>query len=370
MIIKNKKLIITLTILPLICVSLYVFIFYVKKTNEKYIAVSSTLDFENPGSTEIVTYDNNLNKLTNETINLGTGLFHIESKNKIYLFAGQSYLSINKSTGEQKKFENIIDTGVIESVNSTGDCPVLIKNIGMLTELDYDCEICIIDDLDNPKLTSFKTQNTLAADAIKFKNKIYAITSSSGASGSYFIEIYDENGTLIDKNKLYISNCMYKFYIYNDSLYLLSFSGECYSTIINKVNDDGMLNNTDTKIFDGLFSVNPINNNIYSSTKDGTIFKINLDGNKPEEIVSIKDLLPSKNNNVNSIFNLLYFYDNTFAIRSLIEVPVADSKYNTSVVFFIPEEGEYVNCETVTNLDMDNSTKGKRIVYFGKISTK
>ena len=114
---------------------------------------------------------------------------------------------------------------------------------------------------------------------------------------------------------------MYKFYIYNDSLYLLSFSGECYSTIINKVNDDGMLNNTDTKIFDGLFSVNPINNNIYSSTKDGTIFKINLDGNKPEEIVSIKDLLPSKNNNVNSIFNLLYFYDNTFAIRSLIEVP-------------------------------------------------
>lgn len=341
--------------------------FIVNKENntQNYISISSTFDSIRPGNTDITIYDKNFKELSKTSIDfggVGTGL--IDHGDKIYLFGGRSYIMLNKKTGEYKEYEDIMDCGVIEAANGMSETPVFVKNIGLTSATDYDCEICEIDDLDNPKVTSFKTQNTFASDAIKFNNKIYAATSSAGKDNNFFIEIYDSNHKLIVKNKIYTTSGVLRFYVNNDILYLISNMGSI--TSIYKVSEEGNIEIVPIKGFDGYYYINPLNNNIYSSSSSGHIRKISLNGDDPEEILDINSFMPPHETEYDFTSNVL-FYDNTFAVRSVIRLPVSENA-PTGIKVYVPSGNTYKESEVLSKQDAANAQQGKRLVYFGEIS--
>lgn len=299
----------------------------------EYISISTTSDYEQPGKSEINFYDNSMKKINTEYINSGGYHTYIEKDNMIYLLGGKSLLKINKNSAEITESSNIIDSGIMELVNVQGDTSIFINNIGVVSKTEYDSEICEILELDNPKVNSFKTDKSLAMDAIKIKDKYYVISRRfDEEKSSRALEIYDNNKILLSKETLDNSHTFYQFYKKNDDLYLIGTFGEFENKIL-KLNEDGLLSLVDTlEGFTGEIFIDQFKQELYLLNDDG-VHQVDIEKKKITTIFDTKDFYKENNDYTINMF----FTTNSQALR-IIKRSKADVNLEAEVKYFIKSE--------------------------------
>ena len=367
----SKRFIITILILGL-CFACVIIVTMIncKSGYPQYIAISSTFDHVVPGSTTFTTYDKKFNKISSESIDLGCGgPGVIDNQDEIYFFAGRSYISLDKNTGKYKQYPNIIDRGVIEAVNGMGQCPVLVKNVGFISSTEYDCEVCVIDDLNNPSISSFKTQNSSVSDAIKFNDMFYVVTQAAEDSRDMFLEVYDSEYNFIVKNKIYFDSAEFKFYVSKDNtLYLFNFLDN--STSVYKVNKEGTLNDVPSNKFTGYCHINQINRKVYCTSNDGGILEVNIDESNCNEILNVDKLMPEHTVSYDYT-NTLLFDNDKFVIRTIARLPLdLVSEVNACIKIYIQDGNKYIESKVLSETDLINSREGKSLIYFGSLYNK
>lgn len=332
--------------------------------SQKYVSISSTRDFVIPGKSEIVIYDASMKKLNTQSINTGGYFNYIEREDSIYFIGGMSILRLDKKSGAVKEFPNIVDDGIIDKVNVQGDTPLLVKNIRAISDNEYDCEICEFSDLDNPKIiTSFKTNKSLAMDAIKLNNKYYVLSRLFGVEeySNYALEIYDDNYALISKQILDSPCTFFQFYENNDSLYIVGDSFGLENDIL-KLNEDDSLTSLDINGFVGCIFINQFEEELYVFDNTGVVNKVNIEEKNVTPVIDMKKIDESYDAN-NDYYIRQYFTENSKAFSTVIRNSVKPD-LPAKVKHFIKTEQDQ-EFKEIEGLSVDNDVMMG--IYFGAL---
>lgn len=335
----------------------------------KYISISTTSDYIEPAQSEINIYDESMKIVDTKQIDSGSYYSYMEKENKMYFFGGKSILSIDKTSGKLKTFNNIIDKGIIENINNQGDSPLFINNIELTSKNVYNSEIHEILDLNDMSQTSFKTNDSLALDAIKISNKYYVISRNfKDDENNRVLEIYDTNQSLINEIPLDFDSSIYQFYKKNDKLYLIGSASADEKIKIININEDltlSLINELDidsSEIF-----IDQSNQELYILNNSG-VHKIDIEQNIVITIFDTKQF-DSSNQKDNEYAISAFFGGNGKSLRVIKRSNLEPEKQGEVKTFIQDESKDKFIVLDKVSIDRDSINKGYMMgIYFGKLN--
>lgn len=350
------------TILILICI-FFISRYFLKITTQKsinsFISISTTFDYSNNGKTLTKIYNENMKVIATENINWGNYYHYIKEDDFLYFFGGKSILSVDSVSGKSKVYENIIEKGSIDMVNNQGEKTLFISNIGMITENNYTSEVCEIVDFSNFETRSFKTDNSLALDAIYLNEKYYVVSRDfNPKTPSRMLEIYDNNMELIKKEPLDYDCSFYRIYRKNDNLYVIGTISNDNKIKIIDINDDTPLLVSEHSVPNAEIFINQSNEELYFSNDFG-VYSLNVN-NDLLKLVFDSNQIADSNTKENTFSYIPYFSSNSNALRVVIRSK-KDIDKTPQVKFFVQDTstGDFVPIKI--------KDKPLICIYYGKL---